>query len=534
MAQIGAAIGREFAYSLLAEVVDKPEAELQLAIERLVTAGLLFRQGVPPYASYLFKHALVQDAAYGTLLREQRRALHGRIARVLDQQFVDVKENNPELVARHYTEAGLAPEAIAYWYRAGDRAVKSSANKEAVAHFQRAREMLEALRDRTAFAEQELQILIALGPALMATRSSAAPEIGSVYARAGELARQTGRMVDLFPTIWGAWLVAFIGGNLLAAKQLLDELFTIANATKENALALQAHHAAWPTLWVTGSLEDALQHINRGLAFYRREAHGEQAFQYGGHDPSVCAYACEALIRTAMGYLDHGIQIMEAALQIARELDHKPTVIHALWCAAELYLVRREPLKVAEFTDVIRPLLSEHGSAVSLANVAMLRGWAQIVRGQDQEGIEELQGGLAAWRATGSKYQVTFRLARAAEAYLFAGAKDAGLKLTDEALDQSGDTWFLPEVYRVKGDLLRLSGQTNDVEECFNQALMVAQAQGAQLLALRASMSLARLWRSQGKVSEARELLAPVYGWFTEGFDTRDLKEAKALLEELA
>jgi predicted ATPase len=534
VAQIGASIGREFTHALLAAVAGKPEEELVPALDRIVGAGLLFRQGVPPDASYLFKHTLVQDAAYGTLLRFKRLDLHLRIARVLEQQFPDSKENNPEVIARHYSEAGFAPEAIEYWQRAGNRAAKRSANKEAVAHFRRAKQLFETLPDRAAFAEQELQLLIALGPALMTTRSSAAPEIGSVYERAGELARLTGRIADLFPTVWGAWLVAFISGDFVAARRLLDELFAIAKTSKESALTLQAHHAAWPTFWVTGLLEDALQHINRGLTFYRRETHSQQAFQYGGHDPSICAYASEALIRTAMGYLDHGAQIMEAALRIARELDHKPTVIHALWCAAELYQVRREPRKVEEFTDVVRPLLSEHGSAVSLANVAMLRGWADVALGQNQHGIRELQDGLAAWRATGSKFQVTFRLARAAEACLFARAKDEGLKLIDEALDRSGDTWFLPEVYRIKGELLQLAGQTIEVEEYYSRALNVAQAQGAQLLRLRAAMSMARLWRDQGKQDEARDLLAPVYGWFTEGFDTRDLKEAKALLDTLA
>jgi predicted ATPase/tRNA A37 threonylcarbamoyladenosine biosynthesis protein TsaE len=534
VAQIGAAIGREFSHGLLAAVVSKPEEELASALDRIVRAGLLFRQGVPPHVSYIFKHALVQDAAYGTLLRAKRVELHARIARVLDQQFPDTKENNPEVIARHYAEAGLAPEAIDYWQRAGNRAAKRSANQEAVAHFRRAKQLLETLPDRAAFAEQELQLLIALGPALMTTRSSAAPEIGSIYARAGELARLTGRMADLFPTIWGAWLVAFISGDLPAAKRLLNELFTTANTTRENALVLQAHHAAWPTFWVTGFLADALRHIDRGLAFYRPDAHSEQAFQYGGHDPGVCGYATGALIRTAMGYLDHGNQEMEAALRLARELDHIPTVIHSLWCAAELYQVRREPRKVEEFTDVLLPLLSQHGSAVSLANVSMLRGWAKVVQGQGQDGIREVQDGLGAWRATASKFQVTFRLVRAAEACLFAGAKDDGLKLTDEALEQSGDIWFLSEVYRVKGELLHRPGQTSNVEECFGQALKVAQAQGARLLELRAAMSLARLWRDQGKPQQARELLAPVYGWFTEGFDTRDLKEAKALLDELS
>ena len=274
-----------------------------------------------------------------TLLRTKRIELHARIARVLDQQFLEIKENNPEVLARHYTEGGLAPQAIDYWQRAGNRAAKRSANQEAVAHFQRGRELLDTLSDKAAFAEQELQLLIALGPALMTTKTSSAPDIGGVYARAGELARQTGRLADLFPTVWGAWLVAFASGDFAATKRLVDELFSIASSTKETAFTLQAHHAAWPTLWVTGFLAEARQHIASGLAFYRRDAHSEQAFQYGGHDPSVCGHATEALIATAMGYPARGAQQMEEALRVARELDHVPTLIHGLWCAAELYQI---------------------------------------------------------------------------------------------------------------------------------------------------------------------------------------------------
>jgi predicted ATPase len=534
VAQIAAVIGRGFSHSLLAAVAHVSDVELRVALDGLIQSGLLFRQGLPPEATYLFKHALVQDAAYDTLLRTKRSDLHARIAGVLDQQFPDVRENNPEVLARHYTEGGLALQAIDFWQRAGNRAAKRSANQEAVAHFRRARELLETLPNKAAYAEQELQLLIALGPALMTTRSSAAPEIGSVYARAGELARQTGRMADLFPTVWGAWLVTFISADFAAARRLLDELFDIANTTKENALTLQAHHAAWPTFWVTGSLAEARGHIARGLAFYRREAHREQAFQYGGHDPSVCGLASEALIATAMGYPTNGSQQMEEALRVARELNHIPTLIQALSCAAELYQILREPQKVEEFTNVVLPLLSDYGSAVGLANATMLRGWAQVLQGNAEEGIDILRDGLAAWRATGSKFQATYRLERVAEAHLLAGEVDSGLQLVSEANRQSGDSWLLPEVHRVRGELLLLSGRNNEVEDCFDRALKAAQAQSARLLELRAAMSMARLWRYQGKPQQARELFAPVYSWFTEGYDTFDLKEAKALLGELA
>ena len=238
VAQIGAVIGREFSHTLLQAVVGKPEAELQLALDRLVAAGLLFRQGVPPHATYLFKHALVQDAAYGTLLRETRRMMHARIAEALQKHFSEIAESQPELLGRHFSEAGLTQQAIRYLQMAGERAVKRSANVEAIRHLEKAKELLEALPDRAAHVSQELQLLIALGPAMMATRSSTAPEIGAVYAHARELARNAGRIADLFPTIWGAWLVAFSGGDLATAGRLLDELFSVAATSRNDALKL--------------------------------------------------------------------------------------------------------------------------------------------------------------------------------------------------------------------------------------------------------------------------------------------------------
>jgi predicted ATPase len=533
VAQIGAAIGREFSHALLAAVVGKPEAELGSALDRLIAAGLLFRQGVPPHASYLFKHALVQDAAYSTLLRAKRQELHARIARVLETQFLDVCETQPEVLARHCTQAGLAQQAITYWQRAGDRAAKRSANQEAVAHFRNAKELLEALPDRAAHAEQELQVLIALGPALMTTRSSAAPEIGRVYARARELAGQARRVADLFPTVWGAWLVAFTGGDFASAGRLLDELFGMANTSGDSTLTLQAHHVAWTTFMVTGTLARARHHVADGLALYRRDAHGEQALQYGAHDPSVCGYATDAHIAAAMGYPDEAVRQMQEGLGHARDLDHAPTLTQALWFAAELHQMRREPQKVEDLVSIVLPRLANSGSAVGVANATMLRAWARVVAGKVEEGLAAMREGLAAWRATGSKYHAPYRLARAAEAHLFAGQIEDGLRLVREAADQSGDCWFAPELHRLKGELLLQADRRDEVEECLNQALKAAQEQGARLLELRAAMSMARLKRDQGKRDEARDLLAPVYGWFTEGFDTLDLKEAKALLDEL-
>ena len=465
VAQIGAAIGREFSHALLTAVVSRPEPQLDSALDRLIQSGLLLRQGIASHASYLFKHALVQDAAYGTLLRAKRHELHSRIASVLEQHFLDVCETQPEVLARHYTQAGLAHQAISYWQRAGDRAAKRSANQEAVAHFRNARGLLEALPDRAAHAEKELQLLIALGPALMTTRSSAAPEIGSLYARARELALSVRRVADLFPTVWGAWLVAFTAGDFASAKRLLDELFEMANTSEDSALTLQAHHAAWPTFMVVGPLAEARDHVARGLSLYRRDAHGEHALQYGGHDPGVCGYMIDALIASAMGYPDQAVRQMQEGLALARDLDHRPTLTHALWTAAELHQMRREPQKVEEFVSVVLQLLGKHGSAVTVANATMLRGWAGVMQGNNEEGLAVMREGLAAWRTTGSKYHAPYRLARAAEAHLVAGELEDGLHLVAEASGHSGDFWLAPELPRLKGKLLLQAGRSDEAEE---------------------------------------------------------------------
>ncbi|MBR0699766.1 hypothetical protein JQ599_07630 [Bradyrhizobium diazoefficiens] len=296
---------------------------------------------------------------------------------------------------------------------------------------------------------------------------------------------------------------------------------------------LQAHHAAWPVFLETGALATARHHIAGGLAIYRRETHGEQALQYGGHDPGVCGYVIDALIAAATGYPDQAVRQMQKGLGLARDLDHAPTLAQALWSAAELYQIRREPQKVQDSVSVALPLLARHGSAVGVANATMLRGWARVVQGHIEEGLAVMREGLVAWRATGSKFHVTYRLARAAEAHLIAGEIKDGLRLICEATDQSGDCWFAPELHRLKGELLLKAGRRDEVEGCLDQALKAAQQQGARLLELRAAMSLSRVLQAQGRRNEAQSLLAPILGWFTEGLDTADLQQAKALLDQL-
>jgi class 3 adenylate cyclase/tetratricopeptide (TPR) repeat protein len=532
LAQVGAAIGREFAHVLLAAVANQTDAELEQAVDRLIEAGLLFRQGVPPHAQYLFKHALVQDVAYDTLLRARRSDLHARIASVLEQRFPDLAEIQPEILAQHYARAGKLQEAIGYWQRAGNHAARRSANREAITHFRKALQLLEALPERAGHVEQELQLLLALGPALMTTTSSAAPEIASVYTRARELAGSARRTADLFPTVWGAWLVAFTRGDFPTSSRLLDELFGMTDAEGNSALTLQAHHAAWPFFWVTGALAKARDHVSKGLALYRRDTHGKQALQYGGHDAGVCGYATDALLLAAMGHPDRAVVQIQSGLALARALDHPPTLSQALWFAAELYQIRREPQKVEEFIDEALPLIVSHGSAVGAANATMLRGWAGAYQGDTERGIALMREGLGAWRATGSKFQIPYRLARAAETHLIAGRIEEGLRLTDEADVRSGDLWFVPELYRVKGELLFKAGDRDEAERCLCEAAKAAAEQGARLLELRAVMSLARVLQAQDRVKEVEDRLASIYAQFDEGFDTWDLTQAKGLLSQ--
>jgi predicted ATPase len=233
-----------------------------------------------------------------------------------------------------------------------------------------------------------------------------------------------------------------------------------------------------------------------------------------------------------MGYPDQAVRQMQKGLGLARDLDHPPTLAQALWFAAELHQIRREPQKVQDFVSVVLPLLKNHGSAVGVANATMLRGWARVMQGHIEEGLAVMREGLAAWRATGSKFHVPYRLARAAEAHLVAGEIEDGLRLIGEATEQSGDRWFVPELHRLKGELLLKAGRRDEVEACLNQALKAAREQGARLLELRTAMSLSRVPQAQGRRSEAQDLLASICTWFTEGLDTADLQEAKALLDQ--
>jgi len=314
----------------------------------------------------------------------------------------------------------------------------------------------------------------------------------------------------------------------------VDELFDIARGQGDPELILQAHHAAWPMVMTKGDFDEAWRHVEAGLALYRRDAHAHHARLYGGHDPAACGYAIGALTRAATGYPDEAVALIERGLALASDLAHPPTLAHALWFAAEVRQLRREPKAVEQMVAALLPVVIEHGSVVGVANATMLRGWARTLEGEIDVGLTELRSGLDAWRATGSKFHVPYRLARAADACRAAGLADEGLSLVTEALEyaaRSDDRWFSAELYRLKGELLLLAGgQFQEIEASYQEALALARLKGARLLELRSATSLARLWCGQNRYDDADSMLIPILSSFTEGFGLADLKEAKALL----
>jgi predicted ATPase len=503
-----------------------------------VAAEFLYQQGLPPQATYRFKHALIQDAAYQSLLRSTRQRYHQRIAQVLEAQFPDVAKTQPELVAHHYTNAGLPAPAIPYWQRAGQQCLQRSAHTEAVQHLAQGLELLATLPETPARAQQELDLQMALGPALVATKGFAAPAVGHVYARARALCQQVGDTPQFFPALWGLWVFYNVRGELRTAQELGEHLLSLAQRASDPALLLQAHHALETTLFWSGEFTAALEHMEQGLALYNPQQHRSHAFLYGGHDPGVCCLSHGARALWYCGYPDRALRRSHEAFRLAQELSHPGSVAHALGFAAALHRLRREGQLALERSEAAIALARGQGFAQRLAEATMLRGWALAAQAQEAEGLAQMCQGLADYRATGGA-QLAGILGLLAETYGKVGQPEAGLTVLAEALahvDSTGERYHKAELHRLHGELwLALSmDHQSAAESCFQQSLDVARHQHAKSLELRAALSLSRLWQRQGKRAEAYDLLAPIYGWFAEGLDTPDLSDAKALLEELS
>ena len=508
------------------------------ALTQLTESGLAFRRGTPPEATYTFKHALVQDAAYDSLLKSRRQTLHGKIASVMEERFPDIKTAEPEVLAHHYTEAGVTAEAIPYWQRAGQRAIERSANAEAISHLTEGLKLLKTLLDTPERARRELELQTTLGPALIATKGFAAPDVEQTYGRARDLCQQVGETPQLFPVLWALWAFCLVREDSQKARGLAEQLLRLARSAQDPALLLMAHRALGTTFHFLGEFALAQEHAAQGILLYDPQQHRSLALLYAEH-PGVVCHCFAAHVLWYRGYPDQALKRIHDALALAQELAHPFSLVHALDFAAWLHQYRREGRLTQERAETDMTLASEQGFAFFLTHGTILRGWARVEQGQREEGIAQIRQGLAAYRATGAELERPYWLALLAEAYGKIGQVEEGLSILEEALleiQKNGWHFCEAELYRLQGELLlaRSAEQHAEAETCFCQALDIARSQQAKSLELRAAMSLCRLWQRRGRGKAAHELLAPVYDWFTEGFDTKDLIDAKALIEQLA
>jgi class 3 adenylate cyclase/predicted ATPase len=544
VAQIAAAIGRQFSYELISSIASMTQQQLDDALERLVVAELIFRRGTPPDAEYTFKHALVQEAAYQSALRSKRQQYHLQIVQTLERQFPEIRDAQPHILAHHYTEANLTKESIPYWQKAGEKAVQSSANAEAVNHFTKGLELLKAMPESPDRFQKELELQLALGTPLIAIKGFAAPEVGRIYARARELCQLAGETPQLFPVYWGLWVFYTARAEHMTAHELAKKCQVLAAAAGNADLVMEAHHALGVTLLSLGDFSSGLQHLEQAIAIYDPKRHSTLAFIYGQDSGIVCrCHAAWAL--WFLGYPEQAMKRNEEALILARELSHPYSLAVALDFSAWLHQLFRDRHATREQADAAIVLSTEHDFPFWMLMGMILRGSTLVQGDQIENGIAQIREALTAYCATGAEIMRPYYLALLAEAYGLAGQFKEGLDLIDEALKAvnfSRECWCEAELFRLKGELtlklvhLQSSAPESqqEAENYFRRALNTASRQRAKSLELRSALSLSRLWQRQDKRAEARLMLAEVCAWFTDGFETADLRESKLLLGELS
>jgi class 3 adenylate cyclase/predicted ATPase len=537
LAQLGATLGREFSYELLQAVAPWGEDTLRQGLHQLVAAEFLYQQGLPPQATYRFKHALIQDAAYQSLLRSTRQLYHQRIAQVLEGHFPETVETQPELVAQHYTAAGRAERAVVYWQRAGQQASDRSAHLEAINHFTTGIELLKMLPATPEHTRQALTLHIALGASLLMAKGHAAPEVEHAYTQARVLCQQVGETLDLIPVLFGLWRFYVQRSQLHTARELGEILLRLAQQAHDPALAVVAHYALGQTWLCLGVLPAARQHLDEGIAHYTPDQRRAPVFRMG-FDPGVGCRAFAARTLWLLGYPEQALARLHEALALAHELSHPYSLAFARAFAAFVSQLRRDVPAVHEHAEAAVALSTEQGFPGWAAMGRSLWGWALALQGQGAEGMAQVRQGIAAWRATGAALTVPYFCTLLADVCDHLGHTEDGLQALAGAhtlVEQHDERYWEAEVCRLRGVLLLRQPGTSQAEPeaWLRRALDVARRQQAKSLELRAAMSLAHLWQQQGQQAEALQLLAPVYGWFTEGFDTADLQEAKALLDTI-
>jgi predicted ATPase len=536
VAQLGAVIGREFSHALLAAVSGLGEAALADALSRLVEAGLVFARGEAPEAVYSFKHALVQDAAYGSLVKARRHQLHAAVARALEEGFPEVAATTPELLAHHLTEAGAAERAVGCWLKAGRRSAGRSADREAVKHLRRGLEVLAGLPESTDRDRLELDLQLAIGTPLIALHGWGGQQVAAAYDRAGALCESLGEDERLVPTLFGLYSNRVVRGETRTALRLAERSRAVAEHRRDPVDRLLVHRAMGAALMQLGELRRARAEFEAIPALYDPERDRGLAARCVT-DPRASGLSFLALVLWVMGYPNRARQTTDEAARQATALQHANTTGHVLWAAqGERAQLLGDASAARCYAEALLTLAGEHGMLMWRGHGLVLRGWALAEEGRPEEGTSVIRQGIGELDVLGSVFHHTHYFALLASVETRLGGPAAGLRVLEVAYQEvarSEVRLFEAELRRTEGELRLLAGQPEDAERCFAAALDVARRQEAKSFELRAATALARLWQGQGKRPKTYELLAPVSGWFTEGFETADLREARALLDEL-
>jgi class 3 adenylate cyclase/predicted ATPase len=535
--QTGAAIGREFTYELLQATVEATDSQLRNALDLFVASGLISQEGEIPLAKYHFKHALVQEAAYSTLPKKPRRALHARIAKALESRFAERVKMEPELLAYHYEQAGLTRPAVEYWHRAARRDAERSANIEALNHFNKALDLLQDLPQGPERNALELEILLARGVPLLSVKGHASDEVEHNYRRAKDLSQEHSGSVHQFRAIWGLWVFHQVRGQLANARDLAENLLALANREQSADLLIEAHRDLGTTYFYLGRFDEARTQLFSAKSLDDPNQQRFQALRYA-QDPGITAGSYLARTLWILGEVEQAETMAREAIGMARELEHPLTRVFTLVYLCWIYSTLRNPNRTLELADEAIAVSTQYSFALGLAWATASQGWALAENGQE-EGLGKLINGISAIRVTGAGINITFTLALLAEIYLRKKRVDEGLGVIEEAQKLAvtqGELFWQAELLRLKGELLL--GQSDQsvhaAEQCFSEALKIAQDQHAKILELRAATSLARLWKKLNKLDEAKRILTAVYSRFTERVDNRDLIEAKTVLDQLS
>ena len=546
--EVAGVVGVEFTAAEVTAGLQTDSEEIESQCEQLARTGQWLRAaGVAEWPDgtisgrYSFRHALYHEVVYAQSAEVRRVQLHRRIAERKEAAHGERAGEIATELAVHFEKGREIHRAIFYSERAGRTAVQRSANAEAFRHLTHALTLLAGFPASVERTRQELTLRLALGTPLLALRGYGAPEVRRHYQQARSLCRQLDDPPDLFAVLWGLWICHAVAGDLSAAEELGSQLFQFAGRIGDSDLSFQAHHALWTTLVARGDLATCQFHIEQGLRLYQTDRHYAQTFVYGGHDPGACCRIHAGFLYWLLGYPDRALQLSQEALVLSKDLSHGQTLAWALSGNAMVHQFRGEPIAAQKAAEEAIVLSTEQQFALWAAYSPPVLGWALLAQGEKEQGLAQTQAGLAALRATGTGIWQSQFLALLASAYGETGQIQEGLRTIDEALAVSarnGERFYEAELYRLKGELsLRLGEEekftSSFPQECFQKAIAIAREQGAKSWELRAATSLARLWQRQGRLGEARTLLEDIYGWFTEGFDTKDLQEAAVLLREV-